>query len=400
MRQAGSLDRAEFSTIVESNVAIVAERTMRWGPNHNAAHAEAGVAEPSTTWYLAEGATLGGFDLFYTILNPNATAATVTVRYLRPDGQSPLEKTYFVPARRRATIWVDQEEFPEGSGNRALAATEVSAQITSNLPIVVERSMYLSTPEQMFRAGHASAGVTAPSPSWFLAEGATGDYFDLFLLIANPNDRAAVVRGAYLRPDGTTLLKDYTVPANGRYTIWVDQEEFPAGSGNRALADTAVSTTLTSMNGVPVVVERAMWWPGPSSATWHEAHASAGATATGTLWVLADGEQGGPANVQTYLTIANTSVHAGQARVTVQFFEDGGAPVEALVDLPANSRITVTPPTHFPAAFPPGTHRRFGVVVESVGATPAQIVVERPMYWDANGVAWAAGTCVVATRIR
>ena len=40
--------------------------------------------------------------------------------------------------------------------------------------------------------------------------------------------------------------------------------------------------------------------------------------------------------------------------------------------------------------------RRFGVIVESVSAAgqvaPAQIVVERAMYSNANGVTWAAGT--------
>ena len=29
--------------------------------------------QPSTTWFLAEGATHGGFDLFYLVQNPNAT---------------------------------------------------------------------------------------------------------------------------------------------------------------------------------------------------------------------------------------------------------------------------------------------------------------------------------------
>jgi len=27
-------------------------------------------------------------------------------------------------------------------------------------------------------------------------------------------------------------------------------------------------------------------------------------------------------------------------------------------------------------------------------------VVERPMYWDANGVTWSAGTSAMATRLR
>ena len=35
------------------------------------------------------------------------------------------------------------------------------------------------------------------------------------------------------------------------------------------------------INGVPIIVERAMWWPGPTAATWSEAHNSAGTTRTG-----------------------------------------------------------------------------------------------------------------------
>jgi hypothetical protein len=49
--------------------------------------------------------------------------------------------------------------------------------------------------------------------------------------------------------------------------------------------------------------------------------------------------------------------------------------------------------------FPSAQGRRFGVIVESTGTTPAQIVVERAMYSDAGGVTWAAGTNSLATRI-
>ena len=48
--------------------------------------------------------------------------------------------------------------------------------------------MYRSVEGQVFAAGHASAGVTAAATSWFLAEGATGAFFDMFVLLANPND--------------------------------------------------------------------------------------------------------------------------------------------------------------------------------------------------------------------
>ena len=43
---------------------------------------------------------------------------------------------------------------------------------------------------------------------------------------------------------------------------------------------------------------------------------------------------------------------------------------------------------------------RFGAIIESLGATPAQIVVERAMSWNANGQVWAAGSDLLATRLR
>jgi hypothetical protein len=39
-------------------------------------------------------------------------------------------------------------------------------------------------------------------------------------------------------------------------------------------------------------------------------------------------------------------------------------------------------------------------MVESVGPTPAQIVVERAIYENAGGVRWAAGSNALATRLQ
>jgi len=50
--------------------------------------------------------------------------------------------------------------------------------------------------------------------------------------------------------------------------------------------------------------------------------------------------------------------------------------------------------------FPSSAGRRFGVLVESLGTTPAQLVVERAMYSDAAGVKWAAGTNALATKLQ
>ena len=212
-------------------------------------------------------------------------------------------RTYTVPPARRLTVYVD--EVP------GLDAADVSAAFTSlnAVPIIVERAMYYSRPGTPFAAGHASAGVTAPSTQWFLAEGATGTFFDLFILLANPSTDPADVRITYLRPNGAPIVRTRTLPPTSRTTIFVEEED-------PALADTPVSTVVESLNAVGVVAERAMWWP--ATGGWQEAHNSPGATAPAARWGFADGEVGNPPyNTQTYFLIANTSTETATVRVTL-----------------------------------------------------------------------------------
>jgi hypothetical protein len=250
--------------------------------------------------------------------------------------------------------------------------------------------MYLNRPDQVFSAGHGSAGVTEPALDWFLAEGATGPFFELFVLIANPNPAPAEIVVDYLLLGGSRLSKRYTVPAQGRFTIWVDDEELPQGSGLKPLANVAVSMRVHATSETPVIVERAMWWPEP---VWYEAHNSPGATATGTRWALAGGEVGGVRGVETYVLIANTSTFAGLARLTT-YFEDGTSEtIERTLAPESRTNVIMS------QAFPATANRTFGLVVDSVGASPAQLVVERAMYWSPGGLPWSAGTAVLATRL-
>lgn len=85
--------------------------------------------------------------------------------------------------------------------------------------------------------------------------------------------------------------------------------------------------------------------------------------------------------------------------------EDGSTPWTER-DVPANSRSTfwmggtaVTDDSPFGGLV---AGKKFGALVESL-STPsgtAAIVVERAMYSNANGVVWAAGTDVVATKLK
>ena len=77
-----------------------------------------------------------------------------------------------------------------------------------------------------------------------------------------------------------------------------------------SLANVAVSTTVTA--DVPVIVERAMYWPG-GGGEWYEAHNSFGATAVGTRWGLAEGRVGMGEGFETYILLANSNHDAGRA---------------------------------------------------------------------------------------
>lgn len=373
------LEAAEFSSVIESDRTIVADRTMVWSSAAYGSHAETGVSAPQTTWYMAEGATHSGFSLFYLLQNPGSAPATVTITYLRPAPEAPIAKSYVVAPNSRQTIWVNQAD-------PGLTATDVSAVLTADQPFIAERSMYLDSDGALFGAGHESAAIPAPKTTWFLAEGATGPFFDLFVLIANPNPSTAEVEARYFLVDGSVEDRQYSVPGNSRFNVWVDAE-------GGALADAAVSAQFTSANGVPIIVERAMWWPG-SSATWYEAHSSPGATSTGTVWGLAEGEVGGPRSQETYILIANTSGSPGVARVTL-CFENGGVAIKDFALAP-NSRFNVWVKHEFPET----VNRRFGAIVQSLGSPAAQLVVERAMYSNADGVVWAAGSNALATKLQ
>ncbi len=270
------------------------------------------------------------------------------IQYLRPAPAAPITKTYTVGANTRRSIYVNGED-------PGLDEAEISAVITSTnaVPIVVERAMYLNSNGQLFGAGHESAAVADLSTSWFFAEGATGPFFNMFILVANPGATDAALELRYLLPSGQVITRTHVARAHSRLTIGVHDEALE-------LARTPVSTTLQSTNGVAVLAERAMWWPSVALVPqWQEGHNSAGAVRTGEKWGLADGEEGGAPDHQTYVLVANTSATPGSVQVTV-IFEDGTtAQLPSPVSLAANSRTTLPMRQVFPTARrPPLRHHR------------------------------------------
>ena len=115
-------------------------------------------------------------------------------------------------------------------------------------------------PGELWTGGHVNTGIAAPSTSWFHAEGATGAFFNTFILLSNPQDdgrRTSTLR--FLLEDGDVDRADEDARRpKQRLTI------NPAAEGDPRLENAAVSTVVQS--DVPIVSERSMYWPGDAHA--------------------------------------------------------------------------------------------------------------------------------------
>jgi hypothetical protein len=370
--QIPGLEETAFSSVVTSHLGlpVVAERTMRWNETGYGSHTEKAAESPARTWYFAEGSQ-GFFDTFFLFTNPAPVASAVTLQFLL-EGGTTVTRTYGIGPQARLTV--------HAGGIDELLNQSFGTVATFAIAGVAERAMYFGTPT--FNAGHESAGVRAPSRDWFLAEGATGDFFTTFVLLANPGSTPATITMTYLREGGGEVTRTRTLAAHARLTINVATED-------ASLAATSVATRVSS--DVPIVVERAQYWPFLPT-EWQEAHNSFGVTQTALRWGLAEGRTGGPEGYQTYVLLANPDSAA--ASVTLTFLRiAGGSPITKTVSVPPNARRTVS--TGPGTAVPELTDEEFGVVVTA----DRPIFVERAMYSNANGTFWAAGSNATATPI-
>jgi hypothetical protein len=361
---------AALSTVVHSTnaVPLAVERTMIWDATGYGGHGGTSAA-PATRWLFAEGSQ-GFFNTFVLLANDNDADASATVTFLVEGGGS-VTATVPVPRRTRKTIFAG--DIP------GLVNQSFGIDITSTLPIIAERAMYLPG-ARVFEGGHESAGVNAPSRQWFLAEGATGSFFECFVLLSNPNTTPANATVTFLLPTGATVVRTVTIPANSRHTINVETVD-------PQLANADVSTTIVS--DVGIVAERAMYWPDISQG-WREAHNSFGVTASALRWGVADGRIGGPRAFQTFILLANPNPHP--AEVVVRFLKPG-LMVTRTYTLNPSSRRSIY------------VNEEVGELGEGTFSADVQvqnyqpIAVEKALYWNSGPEVFAGGTNVTATRL-
>ena len=202
--------------------------------------------------------------------------------------------------------------------------------------------------------------MTAPALQWFLAEGATGRFFDLFVLLANPNATAAAVTVDYLRHRRRRGDEDLhgagavAVHHLGRRRADARPDRASgrsptSRSRRRSDRPTACRSSSSARCG-----GRAPASP-PISGT--EAHNSPGATV--------DGDALGGGRWRSRRTGRRLELHAhrqpvpaGRAGASPYFTEDGAGSGYYDVDLPPQSRTNVSLAERFPQM--PAAGRRRG----------------------------------------
>jgi hypothetical protein len=147
---------------VSSNVPIVAERAMWWGPTLASwyeGHVTLGATEAASDWAIGEG-TSGGPDAEDThvlVRSEDSEDAEVLLTVVLDDGRT-LDKEFAIPAFGRLTVRV-QDEFPEVGRRRFSILVEHGGFIG---PLTVEYARYQSTLGRFGNGGGVALATRLP----------------------------------------------------------------------------------------------------------------------------------------------------------------------------------------------------------------------------------------------
>ncbi len=344
----------ELSTIVSANGGnVVCERAM-YGNSRTWGTDSIGTQDPASTWYLAEGCTGEGFETWVLVQNPGNSAVTVDLNFMTSAGLQAGPRNVTIPAKSRKSFNLGDY----------VTDWEVSTLVTSSGGnVVCERAMYGNSRTW----GTDSIGTQDPASTWYLAEGCTGEGFETWVLVQNPNAAAVTVDLTLMTGSGKLnpeALRNVTIPGKSR-------KSFNLGD---YLTDYNVSTVVSATGG-NVIVERSMY---DAARTWGTC--SIGAAAPAPTWYLAEGSTG--EGFETWVLVQNP----GTLAVTVDL-----------------TFMTSTGPQAGPqdVTIPAGSRKSFNLGdyvtdynVSTVVSASAGVVVERAMYgagrtWATDSIGYA-----------
>ena len=205
------------------------------------------------------------------------------------------------------------------------------------------------------------------STTWYMAEGYTGPGFETYILVENPNEQGATLRGEYVDSFGSYKQEDYSLAGHSRLTLYL----------NTICPNSEVSSCIKSTNGVGVVVERSMYF---NSNGRDDGHCAQGSTAVSTAWYFAEGYTG--PGFDEYILVLNPWF-AGKS-VQLNLFDASGGQSTYNYEIASASRLTI----HVNDLAP-------GRDVSAKITAADGVVAERAMYFNYSGR--KGGSCAMGS---
>jgi hypothetical protein len=131
-----TLINKDFSTRVDGSQPLIAERAMYWTTGAGeACHDSIGMSAPHTTFYLPDGGAYPDVETWTLVQNPNDTAVSVEVKYLRASGDA-VSFIETIPANSRKTYNMGETGIADGDAGIVVTSK------TAGKKIMCERAMY------------------------------------------------------------------------------------------------------------------------------------------------------------------------------------------------------------------------------------------------------------------
>ncbi len=252
--------------------------------------------------------------------------------------------------------------------------------------LVVAGSAIATTPPEAY-AGDGTCGepCSEGSTTWYFAEGYTGDGFQEWLTLFNPQDEATHTKVMisdsvpYREPVPVSLMTDQSEsrPAEAEYTDTFELDLPPFSRitldiNTLAGKDREVSLFLESQE--PIVAERPIYFT--YRGAWKGCTVTSGATSPSATWYFAEGcTRDG---FETWLLLANPG--DTDALISVAMIPDGGSYITAGTVLPPHSRQSIYVNQLV------GEGHDVSISIRAL----KPICAERVMYFDYHGM-WTGG---------
>jgi hypothetical protein len=352
------------SAIVETTGGRIAVEHVISGPRGSSVAPCA--SDASATWYLANGTTERDGVQVLALFNPFPDDAIVDITFATDEGRDePLALSGF-PIPAGSTTLVNLEAHVR---RRAVTATSIEARSGR---LVVDRIQSFD-PSVGGRRG-VSLALAAPGPAetWTFPEGLWADGLAQSWHVYNPTDREAIVLLQLFPSDGEAI-EPIELTVAPRTQVAVD-----AAGTERIPAGVAHSSVISSINGVPVVAERALSASSPAERRgWTS---SLGAPLAAERWALPLGETSG--NTDEWVVVHNP----GSSAVEVSLAALAGGQV---IDVEGLQSLALGPGGRL--ALRLGDHIERSPLPLLVTATGA-VVVERDLYRvGATGITTVVG---------